>query len=92
MDCFSGISFVASPFFSCGQEMMRQMRVVERRVTSLAAKSNQIRAMGKMDMQRKANAPWQVPRPKHPKPGTGFGLGFLGAPMADDEFLYIWQK
>lgn len=37
------------------EEMMRQMRVVERRVTSLAAKSNQIRAMGKMDMQRKAN-------------------------------------
>ena len=31
------------------------MRVVERRVTSLAAKSDQIRAMGKMDMQRKAN-------------------------------------
>lgn len=37
------------------EEMMRQMRSVERRVTSLAAKSNQINAMGKMDMQRKAN-------------------------------------
>lgn len=78
MDCFSGISFVASPFFSCGQEMMRQMRVVERRVTSLAAKSNQIRAMGKMDMQRKANAPWQVPRPS--KTGHRFWPGILGCP------------
>ena len=38
--------------------MMRQMRVVERRVTGLAAKSNEIRQMGKMDMQRKANDPW----------------------------------
>lgn len=37
---------------------MRQMRVVERRVTSLAAKSDQIRAMGKTDMQRKANDTW----------------------------------
>ncbi|CAJ1429043.1 unnamed protein product [Effrenium voratum] len=37
------------------EEMMRTMRVVERQVTSLAAKSNQIRDMGKTDMQRKAN-------------------------------------
>ena len=64
--------------------MMRQMRVVERRVTSLAAKSNQIRAMGKMDMQRKANATWQVPN----LTGTGFGPGiFRCAPLPDDEFL-----
>ena len=37
------------------KEMMRQMKVVERRVTNLAAKSDQIKAMGKMEMQRKAN-------------------------------------
>ncbi|CAE7781302.1 Cfap57 [Symbiodinium pilosum] len=37
------------------EEMLRQMRVVERQVTSLAAKGNQIRAMGKLDLQTKAN-------------------------------------
>ncbi|CAE7549687.1 Cfap57 [Symbiodinium natans] len=37
------------------EDMMRQMRVVERQVTSLAAKGNQIRAMGKLDLQTKAN-------------------------------------
>lgn len=37
------------------EEMMRQMRVVERRVAGLAAKSDQIKAMGKMDVQRKAH-------------------------------------
>ena len=31
------------------------MRVVERRVAGLAAKSDQIKAMGKMDVQRKAH-------------------------------------
>ncbi|CAE7341710.1 unnamed protein product [Symbiodinium sp. CCMP2456] len=36
-------------------DMLRQMRVVERQVTSLAAKGNQIRAMGKLDLQTKAN-------------------------------------
>ncbi|CAE7173318.1 Cfap57, partial [Symbiodinium microadriaticum] len=37
------------------EDMLRQMRVVERQVTSLAAKGNQIRAMGKLDLQTKAN-------------------------------------
>mmetsp|Transcript_74009 Transcript_74009/g.130742 ORF Transcript_74009/g.130742 Transcript_74009/m.130742 type:complete len:1319 (-) Transcript_74009:59-4015(-) len=37
------------------EEMQRQMRVVERRVTTLAAKGMQSRATCKLDIQRKAN-------------------------------------
>ncbi|CAE8635467.1 unnamed protein product [Polarella glacialis] len=37
------------------EEMQRQMRVMERRVTSLAAKNNQSKGTCKSDIQRKAN-------------------------------------